>query len=58
MKCRKFYKYIANFLFDVSITNSFILHNISHGDKKMKSVRFIAMELIGSEREPVVGVML
>ena len=51
MKCRKFYKYIANFLFDVSITNSFILHNISHGDKKMKSVRFrekLAMELIGS----------
>ena len=51
MKCRKFYEYIANFLFDVSITNSFILHNISHGDKNMKSVRFrenLAMELIGS----------
>ncbi len=29
MKCRKFYKYIINFLFDVTITNSFILYNIN-----------------------------
>ncbi len=39
MKCRKFYKYIINFLFDVTITNSFILYNISH-DRKMKSLKF------------------
>ncbi len=50
MKCRKFYKYIINFLFDVTITNSFILYNISH-NRKMKSLKFwemLALELIGN----------
>ena len=49
MKCRKLYKYIANFLFDVTVTNSFILFNISH-DRPMKSLKFrevLALELIG-----------
>ncbi len=44
------YKYIINFLFDVTITNSFILYNISH-DRKMKSLKFwemLALELIGN----------
>ncbi len=50
MKCRNIYKYIINFLFDVTITNSFIFYNISH-DRKMKSLKFremLALELIGN----------
>lgn len=51
MKSRKFYKYIASFLFDVSITNSFILYKTTHPSSKMKSLQFreaLAMELIGT----------
>ncbi len=36
MKCRKVYKYIYNFLFDVAITNAFIIHHLSHPNSKQK----------------------
>jgi len=51
MKSRKFYKYLANFLFDVSITNAFILYSLSYPSQKWKSLKFrevLAMELIGN----------
>lgn len=51
MKCRKVYKYIANFLFDVSITNAFILYRIGHPSSKLQMKDFrvtLAKELIGN----------
>ena len=33
-KSRKFYKYLANFLFGVAVTNSFILYRLNHPGKK------------------------
>ena len=51
MKVRKFYKYIAKFLFDVTITNSLILYNITDTNKRMKNLKFreiLATELIGN----------
>ena len=51
MKCRKFYRYIASFLFDVAITNSFILYCMAHTNQKLKSLKFreiLATELIGN----------
>ena len=50
MKCRKVYKYIYNFLFDVSITNAFILYQVGHPGSKMKIKDFrvtLANYLIG-----------
>ncbi len=50
MKCRKVYKFIFNFLFDVSITNSFITYQLSHPNSKLKIKDFrvrLANELIG-----------
>ncbi len=50
MKCRKVYKYIYNFLFDVAITNAFIIHHLSHPNSKQKIKDFrvlLANELIG-----------
>jgi len=50
MKCRKIYKYIYNFLFDVSITNAFIIYQLGHPSSKMKIKDFrvlLAKELIG-----------
>ncbi len=50
LKCRKYYKYLFWFLFDVAITNSFILC-CSHTDKRMDSIKdfrvTLAKELIG-----------
>ena len=49
-KCRKFQRYIFYFLFDVSITNSYILHKESHPAAKLNSKAFrlqLAKELIG-----------
>ena len=53
MKCRKVYKYIYNFLFDVSITNAFILYKLGHSGSKMNIKEFrvqLAKELIGDYR--------
>ena len=50
MKCRKVYKYIYNFLFDVSITNAFILYQVGQPGSKMKNKDFrvtLAKDLIG-----------
>ena len=50
MKYRKVYKYIANFLFDVTITSSFILYNLAHPHNKMVSLNFrevLGKQLIG-----------
>lgn len=50
MKSRKFYKYIANFLFDVSVTNAFILYVSTHHGTKMTNKTFremLADELVG-----------
>ncbi len=50
MKSRKFYKYIANFLFDVSVTNAFILYRTTHLGMKMTNRKFreiLADQLIG-----------
>ena len=49
-RSRKFYKYIYQFLFDVTITNSFILHkHFCHGSKmSMKEFRMkLASQLLG-----------
>ena len=50
LKCRKFYKYIFWFLFDLSITNAYILYH-SHPDNHGKQIRdfrtTLATELIG-----------
>ena len=51
MMCRKFYKYIASFLFDVAITNSFILYCMAHTNQILKSLKIreiLATELIGN----------
>ncbi len=51
MKCRKVYKYIYNFLFDVSITNAFIIHKLGHPNSKVNIKDFrvqLARELIGN----------
>ncbi len=50
MKCRKVYKYIYNFLFDVS-TNAFIIHKLGHPNSKVNIKDFrvqLAGELIGN----------
>lgn len=50
MKCRKFYKYIANFLLDTAITNAFILYRLTHPGSKCKSKKFrriLAKQLVG-----------
>lgn len=50
MRCRKVYKYIFNFLFDVSITNAFITYRESHPTSKLKMKDFriqLANELVG-----------
>ncbi len=50
-RSRKFYKYIFYFLFDVAITNSFILHSnfTSKPNRNMKDFRLqLAKELIGT----------
>lgn len=50
MKCRKIYKYIYNFLFDVAITNAYIIYHHCHPDSKVKIKEFrvqLANELIG-----------
>lgn len=48
MKCRKVYKYISNFLFEVSITNAFILYQADHPKLKIKEFRvLLAKYLIG-----------
>ena len=48
-ECRKFYKYIAYFLFEVSVTNSFILFEMKNETKMCwKTFREkLALELIG-----------
>ena len=51
LKCRKFYKYIFWFLFDVAIVNSFILckHFTHLGIRDMKTFRTqLAKSLIGN----------
>lgn len=50
-KCRKFYKYVANFLLDVAITNAYILYRIRHPRTKVNTKRFrdvLALEIIGN----------
>ena len=50
MKCRKFYKYVANFLLDTAITNAFILYCITHPGTKLRVKKFrevLAKQLIG-----------
>ena len=51
MKCRKFYKYIAIVLFDVTVTNSFILYNISHDRPRISDKCWLWKSY--SEREPI-----
>ena len=50
LKCRKYYKYIMWFLFDVAITNSYILCKL-HTDLKYNNIKDfrvdLAKELIG-----------
>jgi len=51
LKCRKFYKYIVNFLVGVALSNSFILHRRCHSDEKLSLKRFhelVAVQLIGN----------
>ena len=51
LKCRKYYKYIFWFLFDLSITNAYILskHHPEHRRMKVKDFRAaLASQLIGS----------
>ncbi len=51
MKCRKVYKYIYNFLFDVAITNGFIVYHYGHPSSKLKIKDFrcqLANELISN----------
>ena len=40
MKCRKFYKYVANFLLDTAITNAFIPYRMTNPGTKLKIVKF------------------
>ena len=50
MKCRKFYRYIFWFLFEVSITNAYILHSNYSGAAKQKLNEFrleLARSLVG-----------
>lgn len=50
MKSRKFYKYVANFLFDTAVTNSFILHRRAYPQLKLTIENFrksLAEDLIG-----------
>ena len=49
MKYRKFYKYVANFLLDTSITNSFVLYRMTHPGTKLTVLKFrevLAKQLI------------
>lgn len=51
LKCRKVYKYIYNFLFDVAITNAYIIYQLSHPHSKLRIKQFrvqLANELIGN----------
>ena len=58
MKCRKFYQYVAKFVLDVAITNSFILYKNAHPTTKVNVLTFrhvLSEELIGdycSKRRP------
>ncbi len=50
IKSMKFYKYIANFMVGVSLTNSHILYKLSHPNSKMSMKKFqevLATQLIG-----------
>ena len=50
IKCRKFYKYIVNFLVGVAITNSFILNCLGHPGSNLSLKKFqelAAIQLIG-----------
>ena len=50
LKCRKFYKYIVNFLVGVALTNSFILFHLGHPGSKLSLKKFqelAAKQLIG-----------
>ena len=40
MKCRKFYQYVAKFVLDVAITNSFILYKNAHPTTKVNVLTF------------------
>ena len=40
LKCRKFYKYIVNFLVGVALTKSFILHHLSRPGSKLSLKKF------------------
>lgn len=50
LKCRKYYKYIFWFLFDVAVTNTYILSKMNPGTKhNLKDFRVsLAKELIGN----------
>ncbi len=58
LKCRKFYRYIVNFLVGVAISNSFILHHHCYPNAKVSLKSFhetVAVQLIGnycSRRKP------
>jgi hypothetical protein len=58
MKCRKFYQYVAKFLLDVAITNSYILYKLTHPGTKCTVLTFrevLSKELVGyycSRRRP------
>lgn len=58
MKCRKFYQYVAKFLLDVAITNSYILFKLSHPGTKATVLTFrdvLSKQLVGdycSRRRP------
>ena len=45
IKTRKFYKYIFFFLFDVAITNSYILYSTYATNKKLKTIKDFRLEL-------------
>ena len=44
-KCRKFYKYIFHFLFDVAITNAYILQKSSCGSAPFKTIKEFRLQL-------------
>lgn len=51
IKCRKFYKYIVNFLVGVALSNSFIVHRHCHPNQKLSLKHFhelVATQLIGN----------
>ncbi len=49
LKCRKFYKFIVNFLVGVALSNSFILHRHCHSNQSISLKWFheiVAMQLV------------